>query len=1114
MFASKSRTKQLLIVLLAALLILTTMYTGLPDMQAYADEEITYTNSSDDHQGTDDVGGFTNSWGVTVSTDKAEYVLGEDIYVKLEGFSNMSGGGAWIGIFDNYAADMSNFWAYISGDFTDKVINNTESADAFAGLEFQHAIEPGQYYVIAVDDDGRWAIVPLTIKSKTRVETDKDKYAIDEPIMVTATSDVAGVWVSLLGKNDAVDAQSYYWYYVAAHDGEAFNIYEGSKSRPDEITDGEYKLLVIEDAPGSYRALAEKDIFIGEWIEPAISINKEGAAGSVFPFKYGEQVLLTAVGSDPTAWVGIYDYTDPDFPDTYYGRFNVKDVTGPVDLMQLAEDNGTPLSYGHKYRAYLSILKDGNPNSWISQIRFELLETYGDPTWTWDSTYTTATATFAAKHDPTITKTVTVTGEGITSEVTKEATEEEEGEKTYTATITADMIDFVTENDAPFVGEATEAIPKLSHVHTPQAVAAKDPTCVEAGNIAYYECTGCHKFFEDAEATVEIEDRSTVVIAALGHDWGEWTCDEASYETDNKTHSRECARCEEKETQACTFVITQSDPDFEDRTCSVCGGHYQQMVIPVITTDKAEYKVGEDIIVTTELNGTNGTVTGGWVALYQKGSQGSSYGTSLLWYFPDPSYWGGTEKVLQSVLHPSDTNLENLGEWPAAWGEKLPVGEYELVFLSGGKPYTMTGHPCYFSVVRVPVSEEVTKEPTCTEPGNKHIVYDDGTEEDVAIPALGHDFAEEWVHDSETRTHHHVCKRCGEDSDPEACVFDEGKVTKEPTETETGTKLFTCTVCGGTYEEEIPSLAVSGVRRAYGSNRYQTAMVQADLLKAELGLEKFDTIIVATGTNYADAPSGAYLGYVNKAPILLVNGGTVDSVKDYIKKNLNEGGKVYLLGGEAVVPAAVEEGMDAYKFERLAGSNRYATNIEILKAANVTNEDILVCDGGNFADSLSASAVARPILLVKGTLSDAQKEYLASLPGNNYYMIGGTGAVPASIENDIMSNYGSTARIGGGNRFETSTMVAEAFFDAPEKAVVAYAMNYPDGLCGGTLAAYMNAPLILVRDSSLTYAEKYMTDNKIGSGIVLGGPALIADSSARTLFSLAEDDEIYVIQYE
>lgn len=38
----------------------------------------------------------------------------------------------------------------------------------------------------------------------------------------------------------------------------------------------------------------------------------------------------------------------------------------------------------------------------------------------------------------------------------------------------------------------------------------------------------------------------------------------------------------------------------------------------------------------------------------------------------------------------------------------------------------------------------------------------------------------------------------------ENCTFDEGVVTKEPTYTETGIKTFTCSVCHGTYTEDLP----------------------------------------------------------------------------------------------------------------------------------------------------------------------------------------------------------------------------------------------------------------------------------------------------------------------
>ena len=55
----------------------------------------------------------------------------------------------------------------------------------------------------------------------------------------------------------------------------------------------------------------------------------------------------------------------------------------------------------------------------------------------------------------------------------------------------------------------------------------------------------------------------------------------------------------------------------------------------------------------------------------------------------------------------------------------------------------------------------------------------------------------------------------------------------------------------------------------------------------------------------------------------------------------------------------------------------------------IQNDDIMVCTGKDFADSLSVSALGNPILLVKDELTQEQKKFMRSLPGNFYYIIGG-----------------------------------------------------------------------------------------------------------------------------
>lgn len=91
---------------------------------------------------------------------------------------------------------------------------------------------------------------------------------------------------------------------------------------------------------------------------------------------------------------------------------------------------------------------------------------------------------------------------------------------------------------------------------------------------------------------------------------------------------------------------------------------------------------------------------------------------------------------------------------------------------------------------------------------------------------------------------------------------------------------------------------------------------------------------------------------------------------------------------------------------------------------------------------------------------------------------------------------------------ETSTLVAKRYFDNPTTAVVAYAWNYPDGLCGGALAYALKAPLLLTMEKWESAAVTYAGNNGITSGYVLGGEKLVPDSIVRDIFAMADDATI------
>ena len=304
-------------------------------------------------------------------------------------------------------------------------------------------------------------------------------------------------------------------------------------------------------------------------------------------------------------------------------------------------------------------------------------------------------------------------------------------------------------------------------------------------------------------------------------------------------------------------------------------------------------------------------------------------------------------------------------------------------------------------------------------------------------------------------------------------------------------------------QEIVKPEASNDVIRLAGTTRYETSLAIAEKYKEKTGVNKFNAVIIASGKNFADALAGSYLASQTNAPILMTNGKSTVDLRNFIANNLTKGGTIYLLGGSAAVPETIETALAGLgTITRLSGSSRYDTNLEILKEARVNNEEILVCTGKTFADSLSASAAKKPILLVNNkSLTKAQKAFLAEHSDNKLYIIGGEGAVNKDLEEQLNA-YGEIERISGKTRYETSVLFARKFFTDPTQAVLAYAKNFPDGLCGGALAMAMDAPLILTANAKEAAAAEYMQEYQISSGIVLGGERLISDDSAIMIFGL------------
>ena len=336
-----------------------------------------------------------------------------------------------------------------------------------------------------------------------------------------------------------------------------------------------------------------------------------------------------------------------------------------------------------------------------------------------------------------------------------------------------------------------------------------------------------------------------------------------------------------------------------------------------------------------------------------------------------------------------------------------------------------------------------------------------------------------------------------------------------------GSGVFDTAVWGADSE----ALAVQ--ERLAGANRYETAMEVADQMKDSNG---FENIFVATGETYADALSATALANELDAPILLVNQYYEEVVKAYIDANAADyDATVYIIGGTGAVSADFEDSLKRYNVdvERLAGANRYDTNLAILRAYNEETEvnwtegmrHMLVASGQDYADALSASATGLPILLVGDVLTPAQRDFLrnelvAEFSGvtnyavKDYTIIGGTAAVSRNVMSELsgksyIADADRVTRLGGDDRYETNRRVVNTLM-ADKKASANYVFvasgdNFPDALAGGVLAAQNGCPIVLVNQYNTAIAKTLVNSvekanpNGFGGLVVVGGEGVISN---------------------
>ncbi|RNC63195.1 MAG: N-acetylmuramoyl-L-alanine amidase LytC [Candidatus Dichloromethanomonas elyunquensis] len=253
--------------------------------------------------------------------------------------------------------------------------------------------------------------------------------------------------------------------------------------------------------------------------------------------------------------------------------------------------------------------------------------------------------------------------------------------------------------------------------------------------------------------------------------------------------------------------------------------------------------------------------------------------------------------------------------------------------------------------------------------------------------------------------------------------------------------------------------------RLSGQDRIETS-----LSISQKGWSSAQTVILCEYADYPDSIAAAPFAVSQDAPILLTGGETLDPRVISELQRLKPQ-KIILLGGTGCLTPSIEKEVERYtlSWERIGGLDRYETSV--LLAGRLTSDSLIIANGDNFPDALSAASYAGihriPIVLTSKTLPSSVADYCETNHPEHIMVIGGERAVPT--ESLSQNHLAIETRLGGQDRYETnSQIVAYMKNSAPaDDLFLASGLNFPDAIAGTVLASKLKAPLLLTEKEDI-----------------------------------------------
>ena len=305
--------------------------------------------------------------------------------------------------------------------------------------------------------------------------------------------------------------------------------------------------------------------------------------------------------------------------------------------------------------------------------------------------------------------------------------------------------------------DGTEEIEKDSWIipaagHKLNKTKAVDATCTEDGKKAFWTCSVCKKKFFDEEATQKVEDENDLIIPATGHDWGEI---KYTWEEDN---SKVTAK----------------------RICNTVTSHVEE----------------ETVAASSEVTTKAGCLTDG-----------------------KRTY---TSVAFKNEAFEQQSTTEVIAATGHDWGDWVDV-KASTCIAKGQRMHTCRNDESHIEYEEIALLKHEIKHhaavaATCTANGNieywtcgkcgHYFSDEDGkiqiAKADTVLKALDHNWGT-WKK-LNRKQHQRVCTNDSRHVQKKNHNWDAGKVTKEPTKTAAGIKTFTCAICKATKTKAIPKL--------------------------------------------------------------------------------------------------------------------------------------------------------------------------------------------------------------------------------------------------------------------------------------------------------------------